>query len=208
MRIRLRGGQIILVSPRFFWERRTPVLLQIDARKTFPPCHASTGLVLDLLVESAQRQGFRRVLDVGCGCGVFALTAAKLGASLALGVDLDRRAVICAGANARANDLADATHWLQGSIDSLRTPFDCVLANLPRPVLESLWDDLVRLTVVEGRLIVSGFQDIDIHSIQDLVHSRRLRMERQLTRDRSLGEPLPGGGCTWVAMELSKLEPT
>lgn len=207
MRIRLRGGQIILVSPWLSWKRRRPILLQIDARKTFPPCHASTGLALDLLVESAQRRGFRRVLDVGCGCGVLALTAAKLGASLAVGVDLDRRAVLCAGANARANGLSDATHWLQGSIDSLCCAFDCVLANLPRPVLEALWDDLVRLTGGGGRLIVSGFQDIDIHTIQNLADSRRLHLERWLTRDRSLGEPLPSGSCTWVAMELSKPEP-
>jgi ribosomal protein L11 methyltransferase len=66
--------------------------------------HASTRLVLAWLARSLR--GGERVLDYGCGSGILAIAAAKLGAREACAVDLDPRALEAAAANARANGVA------------------------------------------------------------------------------------------------------
>jgi ribosomal protein L11 methylase PrmA len=202
MRIRLSSGDTILASPQFFWEKRVPALLRIKTWKTFHPCHATTGLCLEILVDNLRRRAFKHVLDVGCGSGVLALTAAKMGVPMVVGVDLDPRSIACSRENAYRNGLEGCTHWLLGSTAALRSCFDCVLANLPRPELEALWDELVRLVAPNGRFIVSGVQDVDIHGVRELIRSRPLKVLRRLSRDQSLGAPLPTGSYTWVAYEM------
>ena len=75
------------------------------------------------------------MLDVGCGSGILAIAAAKLGAAPGLGVDTDPIAIEATLANAARNGLAGAITAREGSLPSGERPFDVVLANLiaPRP---------------------------------------------------------------------------
>jgi ribosomal protein L11 methyltransferase len=97
-----------------------------------------------------------RVLDVGCGSGILAIAAAKLGASSVLGVDTDPIAVEATDANAARNGLAGAIVARAGSLPSGAAPHDIVLANLIASVLialaSSLRDELRR----GGILLASG----------------------------------------------------
>jgi SAM-dependent methyltransferase len=88
---------------------------------------ATTAELADLM----PREGLGRCLDVGCGAGSFALLAAARGAALAVGTDIDRRAVAIARFNARLNGVAAAfvqadlvAPWRAGS-------FDLVIAQPP-----------------------------------------------------------------------------
>lgn len=120
--------------------------------------HESTRLALELLaaLPHATRSN-ARVLDVGSGSGVLALAALRLGASFALGVDIDRTATAVAMENARRNGLADRVTFVAGSLEGLAPHrFDVVVANLLERELLPLVPLLVRHVRPQSRLLLSG----------------------------------------------------
>ena len=94
--------------------------------------HPSTRLVL-VFLEGTIRGG-ERVLDYGCGSGILAIAAAKLGAMQVDAVDIDHRAVETARANALANAVAP-TAALPDALTAV--DYDVVVANiLAQPLIE------------------------------------------------------------------------
>jgi ribosomal protein L11 methyltransferase len=94
--------------------------------------HPSTRLVLAYLEKAIQ--GGERVLDYGCGSGILAIAAAKLGARQVDAVDLDPLAVKTARANALANAVA-LTAALPDALPA--ADYDVVVANiLAQPLIE------------------------------------------------------------------------
>lgn len=94
--------------------------------------HPTTKLVLRFL-ERTLRRG-ERVLDYGCGSGVLAIAAAKLGASQVAAVDIDPQAVAVTRENARANDVA-----INASLPEALAParYDVIVANiLAQPLID------------------------------------------------------------------------
>jgi len=87
--------------------------------------HASTRLVLAFL--EAELRGGQSVLDYGCGSGILAIAAAKLGAAQVDGVDVDPEALRTAAANAQANEV-HLRLALPG--EPLRAEYDIVVANI------------------------------------------------------------------------------
>jgi ribosomal protein L11 methyltransferase len=113
--------------------------------------HPTTRLCLRWL-ESAIRGG-ETVIDFGCGSGILAITALKLGAGRAEGVDIDRLAVLAARDNAVQNRVPAQ---FCTAAERLQAPADIVVANIlanPLIVLEPL---LASLTVAGGRIALSG----------------------------------------------------
>jgi len=96
------------------------------------------------------------VLDYGCGSGILAIAAAKLGAAAAVGVDIDPQAVATSRANAGINRVS-ATF---GSPDELGTgAFDIVLANILAGPLEMLAPVLATRVRTGGSVVLSGILD-------------------------------------------------
>jgi len=73
----------------------------------------------------------KKVLDLGCGTGRFALGAAFLGAGEVVGIDIDRSAVETASKNSKASNLKSKVQWVLGDISSITGKFDTVLQNPP-----------------------------------------------------------------------------
>jgi ribosomal protein L11 methyltransferase len=113
--------------------------------------HASTRLVLAWLARTLR--GGESLLDYGCGSGILAIAAAKLGARRVAAVDLDPQALEAAAANARANRaeiLVAPPHELPAG------DYDVVVANiLARPLIE-LEHALAARVRRGGRLALSG----------------------------------------------------
>jgi ribosomal protein L11 methyltransferase len=131
-------------------------VLGIPARTAFGVgSHESTRLAYELLEETDLRG--RSVLDVGCGSGILAMAALRLGARRAVGFDFDPAAALLAGQYARHNG-AEADFYL-GTIAALAPdgdPFDVVVLNvLPHEIADELGDVVARLTP-GGDLLVSG----------------------------------------------------
>jgi ribosomal protein L11 methyltransferase len=109
-----------------------PVEVVIDPGRAFGTgAHATTRLCLELLLA---REPGGALVDLGCGSGVLAITAAKLGFSPVLALDNDPAAVEAARANARANGVAVdvARHDLRREPTP---PAPVVVANLLGPLL-------------------------------------------------------------------------
>jgi ribosomal protein L11 methyltransferase len=112
------------------------------------------------LARGSARGGSARVIDVGCGSGILAIAAGKLGAGELLGVDTDPIAVEATAANARLNGQTRRLRVRQGSVPSGEGPFDLVLANLIASLLVQLAGALRDEMAPGGRMLASGiFRD-------------------------------------------------
>lgn len=185
------------MSPVLPWESRKGAL-EIRCGGAFHPQHVTTQHCLRLMDRHRQRLLGGRVLDVGCGTGVLALAAVRMGAASAVGVDIAGPSVELARRNAAGNEMENFTHWIQGSVNSVRGPFDWVVANLPFHILMSLLADLVGALDTTGCLLLSGFHDIEMVAVERSLEMEGLTIREWLSGDLSFaGEP-PSGSYTWI----------
>jgi ribosomal protein L11 methyltransferase len=117
--------------------------------------HVSTRLVLQHLEALLRQAGFERarVLDYGCGSGILAIAAAKLGAADVAAVDIDPQALATTAANAGANGVSlrvTAPESLPAGT------YDVVLANILAGPLIALQPLLASRTRPGGRIALSG----------------------------------------------------
>lgn len=113
--------------------------------------HPTTRLCLQWLAGNL-RPG-DTVIDYGCGSGILAITAMRLGASRAVGVDIDPQSLEASRYNARLNGVSLA---LQSADDDPPEPADVVIANILSSPLQALAPLLASLTRPGGRVVLSG----------------------------------------------------
>ena len=119
--------------------------------------HPTTALCLrwlDGLAQSGELQG-REVLDFGCGSGILALAALKLGAAQATGVDNDPQALIATRDNAQRNGVAPMLEALLPD-DAPRARYPIVVANILASALDALAGTLAERVQPGGRIALSG----------------------------------------------------
>ncbi|MCG6872872.1 MAG: 50S ribosomal protein L11 methyltransferase [Gammaproteobacteria bacterium] len=115
--------------------------------------HPTTRLCLEWLCQ--QQLHDQELIDYGCGSGVLALAALKLGARAAVGVDNDARALAASTENARRNGLQGRFRASSPGAAELR-PAHIVIANIVAGTLLDLRDSLLALTRPGGRLLLTG----------------------------------------------------
>ncbi len=113
--------------------------------------HPTTRLCLEWLERMIR--GGERVLDYGCGSGILAIAALRLGAHEALGVDVDPLALVAARANAARNRV-DARFVSTETTADFQA--DLVLANILANPLKLLAPLLAAHTIAGGRIALSG----------------------------------------------------
>lgn len=113
--------------------------------------HPTTRLCLQWLKQTIRPA--ERVLDYGCGSGILAIAAAKLGAAEVWGVDIDDKAIEAAHHNATANGV---TLHLRRSSDPETRQFDAVVANILTNPLCALAPAISACVAPGGRLALSG----------------------------------------------------
>jgi ribosomal protein L11 methyltransferase len=148
-------GDRLTVRPPWEPPGETSLDLVIDPGQAFGTgAHATTRLCLELLLELPAAGSF---LDLGCGSGVLAIAAARLGFAPVLAIDNDPASVTATGENAARNgvDLPVRRYDLRGS-DPLPGA-DTVAANLLGPLLVGFAARLGREpAAAPERLIASG----------------------------------------------------
>jgi ribosomal protein L11 methyltransferase len=132
----MRFGRRLWVCPAGLRpDRKSAVVLELDPGLAFGTgTHETTALCLEWL-DGFALAGLE-VLDYGCGSGILALAALKLGAARARAVDIDPQAQRATADNAARNGLTDRIMISSGQDDMAGT-FDLVLANiLAQPLIE------------------------------------------------------------------------
>jgi ribosomal protein L11 methyltransferase len=127
--------------------------------------HPTTALCLRWL-DSLDLRG-KTVVDFGCGSGILAIAALKLGAKRVVGVDIDPQALLASKDNAQRNNVADAIEvYLPQDQPDLQA--DIVVANILSGPLRELQEVITAYCKKGGLLAMSGILSNQAQGISDL----------------------------------------
>lgn len=160
--------------------------------------HATTRLCVEQLIEFKKGLGENldkiRVVDAGCGSGILAISAAKLGFQRIEGFDIDEDAVRIANENAALNE-ADEVRFFVGDLQTSLEPegADCLLANILADALEANADRLADSVAKGGWLVLSG-----------ILGSEAERVKRRFELIESLGKGLVERLDEWASVRFQK----
>lgn len=152
-----RIGRHLVVKPS--WEtydaRPDDLVLTVDPGMAFGTgTHATTRLVLAEL--EARVAGGETVLDVGCGSGILAIAALKLGAAEAVAIDIDPDSVTASRENAELNRIVAPLDVSTTPVERVEGRYDIVIANIQANVLQALAEPLIQRVAPGGLLLLSG----------------------------------------------------
>lgn len=116
--------------------------------------HPTTALCLQWL-DGLDLQG-KTVIDFGCGSGILAIAALKLGAKAAIGIDIDPQAILASRNNAEANGVADKLQLFLAKDQPQNLQADVVVANILAGPLKELAPQIITLVKPQGDLGLSG----------------------------------------------------
>lgn len=177
-------GQRIVVKPT--WEDYKPengeLIIELDPGMAFGTgTHETTSMCIRELEKYVNEDS--RVFDIGCGSGILAIAAAKLGAKEVLAVDLDEVAVKVSKENVEENNVSDSVEVRHGNLmDVVKDRADVVVANIIADIIKILAKDvhnfmkkdavfissgiiLDKVEEVKESLIENGFEIIDIKKL-------------------------------------------
>lgn len=124
--------------------------------------HETTALCLRWIADNPPKN--LRIVDYGCGSGILAIAALKLGAKMALGIDISSQALEASRQNSQLNGILEEKFLLQDSVVN-DEKYDLVIANiLANPLLE-LSERLAGLC--QGKILLSG---ILAHQVDSIIH--------------------------------------
>ena len=165
----------LTVRPPWEAPASTPLEIVIDPGRAFGTgAHATTRLCLELLLELDPAGN---LIDLGCGSGVLAIAAARLGFAPVLALDNDPAALEATKANAAVNGVEVEVREFDLRSELLPAA-RTVAANLLAPVLTA-WANTLRLS--PPRLIVSGVLVDEADRVADAFVGCRLRETRRLS---------------------------
>jgi ribosomal protein L11 methyltransferase len=187
-----RVSERIVVKPS--WEsvkaRPADCIVEIDPGLSFGTgLHGTTRACLRFLDAWQRRQPQASVLDMGCGTGILAIAAAKLGFPRVTAMDNDPAAVRVARANAACNGVADRMECIQADVAIATAAefkadmtYDLVLANLLAGILIQ-WAD--RITVAVSRtpgsgLVLSGILEEQYEAVRSAYVARGFAEQESL----------------------------
>ena len=172
--VRLTQSQFepISISPRLWivptWHTPTDpgaINIVLDPGLAFGTgSHPTTRLCLRWL--DTNLQGGESVLDYGCGSGILAIAALKLGAARAVGVDVDLQAVNASRDNADANQVKNVRFYLPDKAPQSR--YDLVVANILTNPLCMLAPLLANATRSGGRIVLSGILEEQAQEVMNI----------------------------------------
>ncbi len=185
-----RFTEKIVIKPS--WADYAPlsddIIIELDPGMAFGTGTHETTQMCAKLGEKYLEPG-DRVLDLGCGTAILALTAVKLGASSALAVDIDDAAAKTARQNVENNHETQKIEVRQGELHHIeQKPYDLIFINIIADIILLLSNEIKHYTRPGTKILLSGI----IKSRRDDVKEAYEALGFNLMEELTLGE--------WVAM--------
>ncbi|WP_250675070.1 50S ribosomal protein L11 methyltransferase [Paraclostridium ghonii] len=179
-------GEKIVVKPT--WEEYeatdTDLIIELDPGMAFGTgTHETTSMCIRELEKYAREDS--KVFDIGCGSGILAIAAAKLGAKNVLAIDLDEVAVKVSKENIELNKVEGSVNALHGNLMEVVTDkADIVVANIIADIIKILAKDIKQFMKDDAVFISSGI----IHAKVDEVKESLTQNGLEIVHVESLGE--------------------
>jgi len=205
------GKRLMIVPAWMDSPEPSRIPIRIDPGMAFGTgTHPTTQLCLELIekfMEERQKKQenssfifhLSSLIDVGCGSGILSIAALKLGATRALGVDIDIESIKNSRENADKNGIGAELILGQGSVVEVKAgrfafaSAPLVVANILAPVIVRLFEaGLSDLVEAGGAVILSGILSEQAEKVREAAQAKGL----VLTGQRQMGD--------WVALAMSK----
>jgi len=171
------------------------VVVRLDPGLAFGTgTHATTALCLEWL-DGLQLEG-KSVLDYGCGSGILAIAALKLGSRSAVALDVDPQAITATRENAAHNDLSRQVTTILDPKD-IDDHFDVVVANILAAPLIELAGSIVGYVKSGCLLALSGILSEQVGDVLT-VYSPWIEFDEPVEREQ--------GGQTWAILTGRRIE--
>jgi len=181
----IKPGEKLVVCPTWEDYDLAPgeVVIRLDPGMAFGTgTHSSTQLCLRLLEKRVRPE--TRVLDLGCGSGILALSALLLGANRAFGVDIDDVAVRVARENAALNGVAAKAKFERGNLaEGINERYGLILINITADIILPLIPDLPRVLAPGGEVIASGIISSRAREIGDAMRGAGFTVAERLENE-------------------------
>ena len=125
--------------------------------------HPTTHLCTEWLIDNVSKE--KKVLDYGCGSGILAIAAYKLGAKVVKGVDIDPQAIIASKENGAVNECN--IDWLNTDKD-FKFQADLLVANILSSALSVLAPLLASYCAPKGKIALSGILESQENQIKKI----------------------------------------
>jgi ribosomal protein L11 methyltransferase len=210
----LIGQRLVIVPAWMGSPDPNRIAIKIDPGMAFGTgTHPTTQLCLELIeaffaqsktgnqkhLHRTQVRVSEIMIDVGCGSGILSIAAIKLGATSALGVDIDPGSIENARENADANSIGDELILGVGSVQEIldhKFPFHkapLVVANILAPVIIRLLEaGLVELIEDHGVILLSGILQEQARNVIEAAQAKSLK----ISENKQMGD--------WVALALRR----
>lgn len=162
-----RIGEYIVIKPS--WEAYEPeegdLIVEIDPGGAFGSgTHETTSMCIEQLDKRVKPE--TTVFDIGCGSGILAIAAAKLGAKDVIAVDLDEAAVVTSRENVILNQVEDQVKVLHGNLmDVVDGKADIVVANIIADIICLLSETIHQFLHKDSVFIASGIINTKIAQV-------------------------------------------
>lgn len=159
-------GKNMVIKPIWedYEEKQGDIIIDLDPGMAFGTgTHETTKMCVEALERYVREDA--EVFDIGTGSGILAIAAAKLGAKMVIGVDLDPVAVDSAKENVETNKLQNIEIIEGNLLDVVSGKADIVVANIIAEIICVLVEDVKKVLNKDGIFITSGI----IHDRRDMV---------------------------------------
>ena len=139
--------------------------------------------IMDLIANGSRAQPFKgaKVLDFGCGTGLLAIAAVKMGAQEAVGVETDPSSVQAAKTNVNLNHLSGRVAIREGSWETVHEKYDFIFANLVVAALLRTGTHIPDHLTQTGTVVISGFGENQMGEMKRFFEDTGLTISKQST---------------------------
>lgn len=171
-------GEHIVIKPS--WEAYEPepseLIIEIDPGGAFGSgTHETTSMCIEQLDKRVKPE--TTVFDIGCGSGILAIAAAKLGAKEVIAVDLDEAAVVTSKENVILNHVESQVEVIHGNLmDVVDGKADIVVANIIADIICLLSETIHQFLHKDSVFIASGIINIKLEQVLTTLKANNLEI--------------------------------